>query len=43
MHHDRYIDTAAVLPANPVPDGNSLVELLDAIYLEEVPCFNWRL
>ena len=43
MHHDRYVNTAAVLPADPVPDGNSLVELLEAIYLEEVPLFNQRL
>ncbi len=43
MHHDRYEDTAAVLPADPVPDGSSLVELLDEVYLEEVPLFNRRL
>ncbi len=43
MHHDRYEDRAAVLPADPVPDGSSLVELLDEVYLEEVPLFNLRL
>ncbi len=42
MHHDRYEETAAVLPADPVPDGSSL-ELLDEVYLEEVPLFNRRL
>ena len=43
MHHNRYVDTAVVLPADPVPDGNLLVELLESIYLEEVPLFNMRL
>ncbi len=43
MHHNRYVNTAAVLPADPVPDGNLLVELLESIYLEEVPLFNMRL
>ncbi len=43
MHHDRYKDRAAVLPADPVPDGSSIVELLDKVYLEEVPLFNRRL
>ncbi len=43
MHHDQNVNTAAVLPADPVPDGSSLVELLNAIYLEEVPLFNWWL
>ncbi len=43
MHHDRYVNTAAVLPADPMPDSNSLLELLDAIHLEEVPLFNRRL
>ncbi len=43
MHHDRYKDRAAVLPADPVPDGSSIVELLDKAYLEEVPLFNRRL
>ena len=40
MHHDTYEVRAAVLPADPVPDGNSLVELLVEVYLEEVPLFN---
>ncbi len=43
MHHNRYKDRAAVLLADPVPDGSSLVELLDEVYLEEVPLFNRRL
>ncbi len=43
MHHDRYEDRVAVLPAEPVIDGSSLVELLDGVYLEEVPLFNRRL
>ncbi len=43
MHHDRYEDRAALLPADPVTDGSSLVELLDKVYLEEVPLFNRRL
>ena len=43
MHHDQYVNTAAVLPVDPVPHGNSLVELLDAIHLEDVPLFNRRL
>ncbi len=43
MHHNRYEDRAAVLLADPVPDGSSLVELLDEVYLEEVPLFNRRL
>ncbi len=25
MYHDRYKDRAAVLPADPVPDGSSLM------------------
>ncbi len=32
-----------MLPADPMPDGGSLVELMDTIYLEEVLFFNWRL
>ncbi len=43
MHHDRYRDNAAVLPAEPVSDKGSLPELLDEVYLEEVPLFNRRL
>ena len=43
MHHDRNEDKAAVLPVDPVPDGSSLVELLDEVYLEEAPLCNWRL
>ncbi len=43
MHHDRYEDITAVLPADPVPDGSSLVELLNEVYLEDVLLFNWRL
>ena len=40
MHHDRYEDRAAVIPVDPVPDGSSLVELLNEVYLEEMPLFN---
>ncbi len=40
MHHDRYEDRTAVLPAEPVRDGSSLVELSDE---EEVPLFNRQL
>ncbi len=40
MHNDRYRDNVAVLPAEPVPDGGSLTELLDEVYLEEVLLFN---
>ena len=43
MRQDRYRDRAALLPAEPVPDGSSLVELLDEVHLEEVPLFNQRL
>ncbi len=43
MYHDRYEDTATVLPADPMPDGSSLVKLLDEVYLEEVSLFNRRL
>ncbi len=43
MHHNRYENTAAVLPADPVPDGSSLVELSEDVYLEEVPLFNRQL
>ncbi len=43
MHHDRFRDNAAVLPAEPVPNGGSLTELLDEVYLEEVRLFNRRL
>ncbi len=32
-----------VQPAELVPDGSSLAELLDEVYLEEVPLFNRRL
>ncbi len=43
MHHDQYCDNAGVLPAELVPDCSSLAELLDEVYLEEVPLFNRRL
>ena len=43
VHHYCYIDNAAVLPAEPVPNGGSLTELLDEVYLEEVPLFNRHL
>ncbi len=43
MHHDQYDDQAMVLLVEPVPTSNSLVELLNEVYLEVVPLFNWRL
>ncbi len=32
MHHDRYKDIAPVLLADPMPDGSSIVELLDSFW-----------
>ena len=42
MRHDLFTEALDVLPADP-PTRDSLVELLDDVFLREVPLFNRRL